>query len=264
MYIKKYDQITEIMNVMLKLSFLLIILVSLALLCVCDQAITPSERIEGYYLSGAIIKSLDMNFFGIKVAFKRNDTAISNAKLWIGNDTLSYAAGYYTKIFDSLTHLSIGNHYLNLVDSTLFSDSVMFSIASDFEITSKIPAGDAPLTPGNMVQVEWSTPTYVDGYIYSAIKTDEVYGVGGYSAFVTTGVTSTSFNSDAFALPSGELDTGWYSIYIYGYKDSPVPGTALPTVFPDGLSNSISKLDFTGKFGSLVVTRRDSIHAVTQ
>jgi len=77
-------------------------------------------------------------------------------------------------------------------------------------------------------------------------------------------VTSATFDSDAFALPSGELDTAWYYIYVYGYKDSPVPGNDIPTVFPEGLTNSINKLDFTGKFGSIIVTERDSIHAVTQ
>ncbi|MCP4706620.1 MAG: hypothetical protein GY865_18630, partial [candidate division Zixibacteria bacterium] len=140
----------------------------------------------------------------------------------------------------------------------------MFSIASDFEITSKIPAGDAPLTPGNLVQLEWSTPTNVDGYIYSAAKTDDIYNNAGYSAFVTSGVTSATFDTDAFALPSGELDTGWYYINVYGYKDSPVPGISIPTVFPDGLANSVSKLNFTGRFGSIIVTECDSIHATTQ
>jgi len=249
---------------MLKLSFLIILLILLALLCVCDQAITPSETVEGYYLSGAIIKNLDLDRLSIKATLTRNDTVLTNAILHIGDDTLIYNSGYYFKIFDSISELSVGNHYLNLADSTLFVDSVMFSISSDFEITSKVPADTTPLRPGNMVQVEWSTPINVDGYVYSSAKVDDIYDGNGYAAFVTTGVTSTSFSADAFALPSGELDTGWYYIYLYGYKDSPVPGTAAPTVFPDGLSSSISKPDFTGRFGSLVITRRDSIHAVIQ
>ena len=250
---------------MIKLFILSILLVSLALLSACDgTSVTKPVTNEGYYLSGAIVKNIDLDRLSIRVSFTRNDTVLTTAVLRIGDDTLTYNSGYYFKIFDSISHLVVGNHYLNIVDSTLFSDSVIFSIASDFEITSKIPAGDAPLTPGNMVQIEWSIPTNIDGYVYSAAKTADIYSEDGYSAFVTTGVTSATFNSNAFALPSGELDTGWYYIYVYGYKNSPVPGTDIPTTIPSGLANSISKIDFTGKFGSLVITERDSIHAATQ
>jgi len=160
---------------MIKLLLFPILLVSLVLLSVCDTAITPSETIEGYYLSGAVVKNLDMDQLSVRAVLKRNDTSLTSAVLYIGNDTLAYNSGYYSFVFDSISELSVGNHYLHIADSTLFADSVQFLIASDFEITSRIPAGDAPLTPGNLVQVEWSTPTNVDGYAYSAVKTGEIY-----------------------------------------------------------------------------------------
>jgi hypothetical protein len=253
------------LNIMIKLFILSILLVSLALLCVCDgTSVTPTETNEGYYLSGAIIKNIDLDQLSVLVTLKRNDSVMTNATLFIGDDTLIYGSGQYSKTFADISDLAVGDHVLKLYDTTFFIDSVMFSIASDFEITSKIPAGDAPLTPGNTVQIEWSIPSNIDGYVYSAVKVDETYSEDGYSAFVTSGVTSTTFNSDAFALPSGELDTGWYYIYVYGYIDSPSPSDNIPTLFPNGLANSISKDGFTAKFGSLVITERDSIHAATQ
>ena len=249
---------------MKKLFITLLLLIPLVLLCVCDGSpVSPSGSTEGYYLSGTIIKNIDLDRLSIKTALTRNDTTLTNAILFVGNDTLAYNSGYYSFIFDSISELSVGNHYLTIVDSTLFSDSVMFSIASDFEITSRVPADTTPYRPGDNVLVSWSTTTNIDGYIYAAVKTGDHYSEDGYSAFVTSGVPSTAFDSDAFALPSGELDTGWYYIHIYGYKDSPLPGTNIPTVFPAGLSNSISRTNFKGKFGSIIVTERDSIHATT-
>lgn len=229
----------------------------------CDQNITPPSGIEGYYLEGAIVKNLDLDKLSILVSLKRNDSVLSNATLYIGNDTLVYGSGQYSKTYSSISDLAVGDHTLKIYDSTFFVDSVDFSIASDFEIVSKIPPDTFPYFAGNLVRAEWSTPTNVDGYAYSAVKVADVYANKGFSKFVTSGTTSEVFEVEAFALPSGELDTGWYYIYVYGFQDSPVTTNNIPTVFPDGLTNSISKVHFTAKFGSVTVTPRDSIHATT-
>lgn len=247
---------------MLKLFILFILLISLVLLCVCDSAITPSERVEGYYLSGAIVKDLDLDRLSIKVTLNRDDTVLSDAILYIGNDTLIYNSGYYFKIFESVSDLSVGNHYLTLVDSNLFTDSVMFSIASDFEITNKIPVDTFPYRAGDLARVEWSIPTNVNRYAYAVTKINDIYASGGFSRFVESGAAAEIIEVDAFSLPSGEIDTGWYYVYVYGFKDSPVTSDNIPTMFPAGLTNNISKHDFSAKFGSVIVTRRDSIHAV--
>jgi len=230
----------------------------------CDTNITPSDETEGYYLEGAIIKNLDLDRLSISVSLERNDTILTDAVLRIGDDTLAYNSGKYFMIIDSATHLAAGNHVLWIYDTTFLIDTVSFAIASDFEITSKIPPDTTPYRSGDQAQIEWSVPTNVDGYVYSAAKKDAIYENDGYSAFVTTGVPAVTFDPDAFKLPSGELDTGWYYIYVYGYADSPVPGTDIPTIFPAGLSNSISGSEFSAKFGSILVSPRDSIHAVIQ
>jgi len=230
----------------------------------CDQNIIPPSGIEGYYLEGAVVKNLDLDKLSVLVSLKRNDSVLSNATLYIGNDTLVYGSGQYFKTYSSISDLAEGDHTLKIYDTTFFIDSVNFSIASDFEITSKIPPDTTPYRSGDMARIEWSIPTNVDGYVYSASKEDEIYTNSGYSAFVTTGATAVTFNPDAFALPSSELDTGWYYIYVYGYKDSPVTSDNVPTVFPAGLDNSVSKVHFTAKFGSVIVTPRDSIHATAQ
>jgi hypothetical protein len=249
---------------MKKLIFCLIPAAFSLILFGCNANITPSDGNEGYYLEGAIIKNLDLDRLSISVSLKRNDTILTDAVLRIGDDTLAYNSGKYFMIIDSATHLLAGNHVLWLYDTTFLIDTVSFAIASNCEITSKIPPDTTPYRSGNIAHIEWSVPTNVDGYVYSAAKKDAIYENDGYSAFVTTGVSAVTIDPDAFNLPSGELDTGWYYIYVYGYADSPVPGTDIPTIFPAGLSKSVSKIEFSAKFGSILVSPRDSIHAVAQ
>ncbi len=89
------------MNVMIKLIITLLLFVSLALLCVCDGTpVDPNETTEGYYLSGAIIKNLDLDRLSIRASLTRNDTILTTAVLRIGDDTLTYDSGYYFKIFN--------------------------------------------------------------------------------------------------------------------------------------------------------------------
>jgi len=230
----------------------------------CDQNLVKQDIIEGYYLEGAIVKDYNLDRLSVELLVNRNDSTLTTATVAIGNETLTYGSGKYFKNFGSIDDLGAGDHYLKLYDSSLFIDSVMFTLGSYFEISSKIPPDTNPFRAGELVRLEWTNSLGAEGYAIAATPVDENYDNSGYAEMVTTGVTAMSFNPDAFALPSGELDTGWYYVYVYSYNDVPITGTNLPTLFPDDLDNSTVSGDLTVKFGSVIVTPRDSVHAVEQ
>ena len=84
------------------------------MLSVCDQAITPSEDNEGYYLSGAVVKDLNLDRLSITVSLTRNDSIITDADIMVGDDTLTYNSGKYFIIYDVIDDLAVGNHVLKL------------------------------------------------------------------------------------------------------------------------------------------------------
>ena len=248
---------------MLRNLTLAVILLAAAFLVGCDSAVTPTERVEGYYLSGAVIKNMDRDELDVSAVWQRDDTLLPLAILNIDDDTLTYAGGKFYLSYESALSLSIGDYYLKLADSETYVDSVAFKIPSDFIINSKVPADTMPYRSGMVARIEWSTPTNVDGYAYGVVKRNLAYQDTGYAAFVTTELTSTAISVDAFRDAYGYLDTGWYYVYVYGWAGSPDPGQALPTKFAEGLTDNIDRPELTGRFGSVVVTRHDSFHVVT-
>jgi hypothetical protein len=254
----------EILSDMTKFVKIGIILVTAIIICGCDQNIGLPDNIEGYYLEGAAVKNLDLDMLVISATVNRNDSLLTSAVVTVGDDTLKYSGGKYLITVDSASHLSPGSYHLVFRDADLYFDSILFAVPSDFMITSKVPPDTTPYRSGDQVRLEWTTPSDVENYAYGATKAESVYGNDGYAAFVSPLATAVTFDTDAFSLPSGEIDPGLYYIFVYGYAGSPIPGSELPTVFPSGFSNSFTRPDFSGKFGSIVITRRDSVIAATQ
>jgi hypothetical protein len=239
----------------------LLLIMTLLTIWGCDERISNSKT-KGYYIEGVVTRNQDNDSILALAQFKRNDTILTAAQILIGSDTLKYDSGLYTKSYAHINLLATGTTKLYLTDSNRFDESVSFTIPAGFQISSVSPANRLN-AGGTSVGVDWSSSAGSNGYALGVVLADSAYKSSGWTEFITTGVTSDNIPPDAFRL-SGNLDTGWYYIYVYSYAGSPAFEADLPTAFPSGLEANISRLNFSGMWGAINVASRDSMHVVAQ
>ncbi len=250
----------------MKQSLYFSILLIALILAGCNGTITPPDDSARYYLEGALVKNLDSGDLDINVVLRENGTILANAVINAGNNTLAYAAGKYTYSYASLSDLPTGDYILKVaVPADDYSDTVSFTVPADFIITdlTGVPE-NRDYRSSDIASLLWSVSLGAVGYIYGFVETDQKYSGGGYSEFVESGFTSATINKEEIIFPESPTDTTRYHVYVYSYHNSPVPGNLLPSVMPEGLGNSIAKIDLAGKFGTIVIAPRDSLNAVTQ
>ncbi|MCX6827451.1 MAG: hypothetical protein NTV06_09365 [candidate division Zixibacteria bacterium] len=246
------------------ISILVAVILALAYyLAGCDQRIALSS-LKGYSVEGAIVRDMHLRSIIASAQFKRNDTILTSARLIIENDTLVYAGGYYTKSFGYSSAVSSGEHYLKLVDSNLFRDSIKFSIPGTFNFTHSSLPGDRINPGGADASFSWSPSAGSNGCAYGVVKADSSYKINGYTGFVPITIDTLITVPRAAFRTSGNLDTGWYYIYVYAYAGAPEKMTSFPTAFPSWPLPNIVKDNIIGNWGAVVVSQPDSIHVVTQ
>lgn len=231
----------------------------------CNRNITPGELTRRYDLRGGLVKNLDNDSVLVSVSFQRNDDYLSTAYLNLVGDTLEYIDSTNSYEFGdtSISSFPGGDYTLTVSDAPWLTDSVSFTVPHDFAIDS-LPLPEGAVNPGGAsVQMQWQTSLGSDGYIIGVALKDTAYVGRGFSEYAGSGFTSATIPPDAFRL-SGDLDTGWYYVYVYSYSGSPSVKQNLPIEIPPGLTDNISKPNFTGRFGAVVVSSRDSIHVVLQ
>ncbi|MEW6015954.1 MAG: hypothetical protein AB1690_11595 [Candidatus Zixiibacteriota bacterium] len=242
--------------------FIALILATVVALSGCDTRIVRSGLYD-YSLIGAVVKNIDNDSILAAALLKKEDSAVAGAVIRINNDTLKYSGGLYYRSYNSDTLLRTGNYRLRILDSTFFADSLLFTVPADLQITSIFPASRINGGGATTVRVDWTASGGSNGYAYGVVLRESAYQTNGYFGFVPDGATLVTIPPDAFRL-SGQLDTGWYYIYVYAYYGSPVPGGNLPTGFPAGLAPNIARNKFTGSWGAIVVSPRDSMYVTLQ
>ncbi len=236
-----------------------ILLIATFILWGCDTHITLPEQVEPYYIEGALAKNLDLDSIFTSLVLKRNDTIVETADITLDGDTLDFMDNYYIA-HNSAAALPSENYYLYIDDGD-FRDSVRFIIPTDLSITGVALPEDRVNPAGGSVQIDWSLSPGNDGYIVGVILRDSSYIAAGYSFFSPGGVPQANIPPDAFRLYA-DLDTGWYNVHVYSFTGWPAFDDNLPTALPAGFTDTIGHLNLSGKFGTLVVSRRDSIHVV--
>jgi hypothetical protein len=231
----------------------------------CDTRVTDGPESKQYALQGGLVKNLDTDSIEVAVSLAKNDENLATAILILSGDTIKYDSGLamYVRTYDSASSLPAGGYTLKVAEAPWLNDSILLSMPNDFGITS-IQLPEDRVNPGGLsVPIQWNPSLGSDGYIYAVALKDSIYTGYGFSAFVPPEEgTATSIVLDAFRV-SGNVsapDTGWYYAYIYSYTGSPETGGNLPMLLPEGFSDNISKQKISGRFGSIVVTGRDSIY----
>jgi hypothetical protein len=223
----------------------------------CDQRIARSSN-NAYQLQATFVKNLDKDSLLALATLHRNDTATILSIITVGSDTLKSGEGYYRKAYNASDTMPAGNYFLRIKDENFF-DSVSFAMPGDFRISS-ISLPDSRINPGgNSVQLEITSSAGSNGYVVGAIKKNYAYLSDGFSQISASLI---NVPIDAFRNNQGELDTGWYYIYVYAYSGSPTIGQNLPTSFPSGFAENIARTNLGGYLGAIVVSRPESTHVV--
>ncbi|SYZ72176.1 hypothetical protein TRIP_C20291 [Candidatus Zixiibacteriota bacterium] len=228
----------------------------------CNQRIVRTKT-SGYTLQGAVVKNLDDSTLFAGAIFNRVDSVLMAATVKIGTTALNYDNGVYVKNYDSLKALTAGTYYLKLQDSSRLNDSVQFAVPVDLAIVNIAPDTRIFTSATQEVRIDFLASAGSNGYAYGVVKADSAYQINGYSGFVISQVNSATIPPDAFRNTAGDLDTGWYYIYIYAYSGAPAPTSHMPTSFPPGLTANITRLNLNGFWGTVVISPRDSMHVTS-
>jgi hypothetical protein len=212
----------------------------------------------------------DANHDSTKVVadIRRQGTKVTTAVVRFSADTLKFRrAGFPIDSVYSLLKLNdlyygVGKYKLTIADGD-YSDSASIRLADSATITNVVPANRHIVGLGT-VTIEWTGADSTDGYILATTLKDSVYHGYGYSAYSTTLTTAGTFPLEAFSLsPGNQADVGWYYLYVYAYTGSPdsvMTRKLLPVPLPGQLADNINGATLSGRIGTVVVLRRDSVY----
>jgi hypothetical protein len=239
----------------------------------CNDKGTHQNQNSEYRLIGAVVSDHDQSKTLAAVDLKNNSLEAVNADITIGNQIAQFNRASFpvdsvfsVKTTSSGTYIE-GSYRIVISDSTTYNDSISFTLPDTFSITSISPP--SRIVQGLMpVSLQWSGSTGATGYIMAAVLRNSAYDGVGFSIYATSLSPAGTIPQDAFSMSAGpNPDTGWYYIYVYalaGAPDSTISKFLLPTPMPSVLAENIDKTDLTGRFGSIVVAKRDSVHVVIQ
>lgn len=259
----------------------LLLLVALVTGCTGGGSRPPAGPGSGdgdYVLHAVTVKDIN----GLKgdttmaAADLRRDTVrAGGATVVYGADTLVYnRTSFVIPLVFSLpnnrTGLSLaGTYRFDIEDTTDFADTVSVFVADTFSITAISPANR--LNPGGAsISIDWDPAVGVDGYMYATIHRDSLGTGRGAADYVVAGGTQVTIPPDVFRLSDGlNPDTGWYYIFVYGYRGSPdsiLASALLPVPLPDQIADNIYRDNgaFIGRIGSVVVSYVDSMRVAVQ
>jgi len=251
---------------MMARKLILLILAGVLVISGCNRRANLPEPDYGYTITGTVVKNLDTNQLLVIANLKRNDTTFNRAVLSIRSDTLENLANQYIYTYHDTADLRAGNYYLKINDtSQAWFDSVAFTVPTDVAIDAVTGVtADRIFRSSDIVYVSFLISLNSDGYMYSVVDEDSTYSGKGFTEFVPFEATSVALNRNEINMPDAVDDTIHYQVYIYSYTGSPVSTNFLPSPIPDGLTPNINRLEFSGQFGVVVVSPRDSLNAVTQ
>jgi hypothetical protein len=246
--------------------FVMLIMVSML---GCDSSGPPLDidPDSDYQIQGAVVVEMNPHITTAVAQNRRDGDILPSTKVIWSGDTLAYVPSvlgldsvhYHSAL--SITAYPVGGNPLEIADGTSFSDTALLMQPDTFLITSITPGNR--IINGGTVGVVWSGSANVDGYIVASVHRGRAYNGTGHSAYSTSLATQASIPWSAFLLPDGiNPDIGWHDIYIYGYTGSPDSALTtefLPVPLPGQLADNIVQLPLTGRFGSVMVARHDSI-----
>lgn len=224
-----------------------------------------------YIFSGGLVADLNADSSRVTATLLRNSSAYGSAMVSFDSDTLAYLNSAYRAARIISSSYSAGATTIRVVDTPQLNAQFTQTVVDSFSISNVVPDRREKLS-SETVQLEWTGSAGSDGYIIAAVKSSDIYTGNGFSQYVTEIGTSETFDNLAFTLDNvlnNQIDTGMYYLYVYSYSgapDSALTASYLPVPFPNQLSDNINagQTLFTGHFGTVSVSLKDSMHVITQ
>jgi hypothetical protein len=261
------------MKISAKYGLVLVLLMSAAVglfSFACNSTSTGNNGGAAVTLTATTIADANHDSTKVVADIRRQGTKVTTAVVRFSADTLKFRrAGFPIDSVYSLLKLNdlyygVGKYKLTIADGD-YSDSASIRLADSATITNVVPTNR--IAQGlRTVTVEWTGADSTDGYIIATAPKDSIYHGYGYSMYSTSLQTAGTIPPDAFSLsPGPSADTGWYYLYVYaftGTPDSVLTRKLLPVPLPSQLSDNISGATLSGRIGTVVVIRHDSVHVV--
>ncbi len=256
--------------------FLLGLIVSITLIAACN---TNPERSTNpdLFFGGLVVVDPNLELSPsdrsakIVARLSTADSAVSDATIIFGNDTLTYSELSYNL---SSVYSFENNDTYNWTSKS-FALSLQYNgtieldipVADSFSITNVVP-GNHQVQALEQVSIEWSGSDSADSYIVATVLVDSAYTGYGYSAFSIDAGRAATFPPEAFAMGDGETpEVGLYYIAVYAITGSP-DSLAAQHLLPVPLPSIYNITDFSdnvaGFFGSITVTLFDTIRVSVQ
>lgn len=195
------------------------------------------------------------------------------AELLLDNELLPFTRflvdtdSAYTKLFNSFRRYLPASVTLSLDDKSGNSASLTFPVVDSFTLTGVAP--QSRIANGNQpVIMSWTGAPGAATYVMAAVRRGNAYLGKGFAQYATSGSTSETLNQIAFYQTDGiNPDTGWYDLYVYaiaGIPDSASTARVLPVPLPLQQGDNLSRVTLTGHYGSISVSKRDSMRIAVQ
>lgn len=229
----------------------------------------PPATSTGHTLSGVLVKNMDTDATIIVANLLRSSKIAPTATIVFNNDTLFFddslfaVDSVYSFSVDSFAHYPGGEYVIDLSESSAIIDTFASNVADTFFIEEVTPFSRIVLGNGQAT-LDFTNSNFLTRYVVAAVKAGYEYSGVGWSTY--TAQNDGSFGiilPDAFlSADSLNPDTGLYNLYAYaiwGAPDSALSANLLPVPLPDRIANNIDQTNLTGNFGSVVVTRVDTV-----
>lgn len=262
------------MNHMLIKQPMLFIFSILLIICglACNDRGADPITFSTYRVAGIMVADPNIDSIQAAIDIDKDGTVLTGAGVWLNSDSLPFnAAGFkydsvYSLVEDSLDYYLPDTVALRIEDPTELDDTLTFVVPDTFFITGVVPTNHLIVGNGTAT-VDWFGSSRSDAYIVVAVKADNAYTGLGYAQYAQTGMTASTIPPDAFLQPGTDVaDTGLYNLYVYaisGAPDSVMSAGLLPVPLPDQLADNIAGESIDGTFGTIVITRLDTIRVAT-
>ncbi len=222
---------------------------------------------DNYQISGVLIEDWNRMATRAQLSFTRNDTLVDSGLVIIGNESLTYdtSTDVHKLTVEPSGTYPAGTYDLILADLPDFLDTVLIDMADTFSLTISDPPNR--LNPGgDVVKLDWTESPGADAYVFAAVSRHLAYTEAGYSSWA--GTSEGTVPIEAFRWSDGiAVDTGWYYLFAYAYVGSPDSAESsalLPVPLPSNIVPNIDQEPISGRFGTIVVAGRDSVHVTIQ
>jgi len=256
-------------SILLVPAFLLV----LAVLSGCNSAGVNTQVTSSYRAEGGLVLDQNLDSSYVSIGFERNDSLLVSAAVWFENDSLEFnnpqvcICNAFSFGSDSVLRFAAASPTIIVRDEDRFVDTLSFVVVDTFSITNVVPTNH--LVQGNdQVSLEWGGSANAEAYVLAAVKSSEAYSGEGFSLYSPLAATAGTIPPDAFLIEgTTQVDTGLYNIYVYalsGSPDSALTAYKLPVPLPHQLSDNISERFLDGRFGTVLVTLKDTVRVVQQ